>query len=133
MSNRTKQRRAGGLTLLLYQRTLHPELFKILGAEKVVRVDTAPIGKRGMSCAVGAIVGAGLALRLAPTPGRDLRRRLGDTARKVGSGATDVIGKARGTVEGVREDARSAVERGRESFTQSRRPENRSGWQTQAG
>src|SRR5882762_3477955 len=37
MSNRTKQRRSGGLTLLLYQRTLHPELFKILGAEKVVR------------------------------------------------------------------------------------------------
>jgi len=37
MSNRTKQRRSGGLTLLLYQRTLHPELFKILSAEKVVR------------------------------------------------------------------------------------------------
>ena len=29
MPNRTKQRRSGGLTLLLYQRTLHPELFKI--------------------------------------------------------------------------------------------------------
>ena len=25
MSSRTKQRRSGGLTLLLYQRTLHPE------------------------------------------------------------------------------------------------------------
>lgn len=37
MSNRTKQRRSGGLTLLLYQRTLHPELFKILSSEKVVR------------------------------------------------------------------------------------------------
>src|SRR5436853_1514413 len=37
MPNRTKQRRAGGLTLLLYQRTLHPELFRILGTEKVVR------------------------------------------------------------------------------------------------
>jgi len=37
MSNRTKQRRSGGLTLLLYQRTLHPELFKISGTEKVVR------------------------------------------------------------------------------------------------
>jgi hypothetical protein len=37
MSNRTKQRRTGGLTLLLYQRTLHPELFKILATEKVVR------------------------------------------------------------------------------------------------
>jgi hypothetical protein len=37
MSNRTKQRRAGGLTLMLYQRTLHPELFKILGTEQVSR------------------------------------------------------------------------------------------------
>ncbi|MCC7349212.1 MAG: DUF2617 family protein [Phycisphaerales bacterium] len=37
MSNRTKQRRSGGLTLLLYQRTLHPELFKILASEPVSR------------------------------------------------------------------------------------------------
>src|SRR5688572_28110834 len=37
MSNRTKQRRSGGLTLLLYQKTLHPELFKILGTEQVSR------------------------------------------------------------------------------------------------
>jgi hypothetical protein len=37
MSNRTKQRRLGGLTLLLYQRTLHPELFPILATDKVVR------------------------------------------------------------------------------------------------
>src|ERR1051326_1092389 len=35
--NRTKQRRSGGLTLLLYQRTLHPELFKILASEQVSR------------------------------------------------------------------------------------------------
>jgi hypothetical protein len=37
MSNRTKQRRMGGLTLLLYQRTLHPELFRILASEQVSR------------------------------------------------------------------------------------------------
>ena len=36
-SNRTKQRRSGGLTLNLYQRSLHPELFKIYGTERVVR------------------------------------------------------------------------------------------------
>ena len=36
-NNRTKQRRSGGLTLHLYQRALHPELFKILGSEQVVR------------------------------------------------------------------------------------------------
>lgn len=37
MSNRTKQRRSGGLTLLLYQRTLHPELFKITSSEQISR------------------------------------------------------------------------------------------------
>ena len=37
MSNRTKQRRCSGLTLMLYQRTLHPELFKIHASEQVSR------------------------------------------------------------------------------------------------
>jgi len=37
MSNRTKQRRCTGLTLMLYQRTLHPELFKIHASEQVSR------------------------------------------------------------------------------------------------
>jgi hypothetical protein len=37
MSNRTKTRRAGGLTLQLFQRPLHPELFKICQTEQVSR------------------------------------------------------------------------------------------------
>jgi hypothetical protein len=37
MSHRTKQRRSGGLTLLLYQRSLHPEFFRILATDQVVR------------------------------------------------------------------------------------------------
>jgi len=37
MANRTKQRRSSGLTLTLYQRLLHPELFNILGSEQVSR------------------------------------------------------------------------------------------------
>lgn len=37
MPNRTKQRRSGGLTLLLYQRQPHPEFFKILATEQVSR------------------------------------------------------------------------------------------------
>ena len=37
MANRTKQRRSGGLTLLLYQRALHPELFRILSAQRQSR------------------------------------------------------------------------------------------------
>lgn len=37
MANRTKQRRSSCLTLTLYQRLLHPELFKIFGNEQVSR------------------------------------------------------------------------------------------------
>lgn len=37
MANRTKQRRMGGLMLLLYQKALHPELFKILASQQVSR------------------------------------------------------------------------------------------------
>jgi len=37
MSHRTKQRRSGGLTLLLFQRSLHPEFFKIQSSEQVSR------------------------------------------------------------------------------------------------
>ncbi|MFT3786261.1 MAG: DUF2617 family protein [Tepidisphaeraceae bacterium] len=36
-TNRTKQRRSSGLTLTLYQRLLHPELFSILAQEQVSR------------------------------------------------------------------------------------------------
>jgi hypothetical protein len=36
-TNRTKQRRCAGLTLYLYQRPLHPELFHILANERISR------------------------------------------------------------------------------------------------
>ena len=78
--------------------------------------ETARVGTKKTSFAVGALVGAGIALLLAPSAGRDVRRRLGRTAKRFGSGAKDVIGKARQTVSGVREDARVSMERGRETF-----------------
>lgn len=37
MSNRTKQRRSGSLTLMLYQRLLHPEFFKIVSSQTATR------------------------------------------------------------------------------------------------
>jgi hypothetical protein len=82
------------------------------------------------SFAVGALVGAGIALLLAPTDGKDVRRRLGDTARRVGTGAKGVIGRTRETVNGVKRDAQTAMERGREAFAQTRRPEG-AGWRAQ--
>lgn len=37
MSNRTKQRRSGSLTLMLFQRLLHPEFFKIINSQTATR------------------------------------------------------------------------------------------------
>jgi gas vesicle protein len=84
--------------------------------------------RSGKSFAVGALVGVGLALLLAPATGRDVRRGIGQTARRVGSGAMNVIGRARETVNGVKKDAQNAMERGREEFAQTRRPGDRADW-----
>jgi len=45
---------------------------------------------------MGAIVGAGLALLLAPGPGEETRRKLGETARRLRSKASDMAGQGRG-------------------------------------
>ena len=47
---------------------------------------------------IGALVGAGLALLLAPASGGETRRRLGDTAKKIGSAAKDKFQDIRGSV-----------------------------------
>ena len=44
---------------------------------------------------VGALVGAGVALLLAPGPGNETRRKLGETARRLGSAAGDAVNKGR--------------------------------------
>jgi gas vesicle protein len=69
---------------------------------------------------VGALVGAGLALLLAPAAGKDTRRRLGTTAKKLGGNARNVFGRTRESIRGIQEDARNAVERGREEYRRSR-------------
>lgn len=46
----------------------------------------------------GAVIGAGVALLLAPANGRDTRRKIGDTARRLGEG---VNGKLAGIKESV--------------------------------
>ena len=77
---------------------------------------------------VGALVGAGLALLLAPAAGRDTRRRLGSGAKKFGSNAKNVIGRTRDSFQGIRDDARNAMERGREEYRRSRERRGESGW-----
>ena len=43
--------------------------------------------------AIGALIGAGLALLFAPAPGSDTRRRLGSTAKKLRDEVGDVVNR----------------------------------------
>lgn len=76
---------------------------------------------------VGALVGAGLALLLAPAAGKDTRRKIGSTAKKLGTNAKSAIGRTRSSIEGIQQDARSAVQRGREEYRRSREERGQSG------
>lgn len=41
-------------------------------------------------------------------------------AQQIGTGAKDMIGKTRETIAGIKEDATSAIQAGRESFQRTR-------------
>jgi gas vesicle protein len=67
-------------------------------------------GASGMSgFMLGAIVGAGVALLFAPAAGTDTRRKLGETAKRLGSAARD-------KVQEVGSAARDKVQEGREQL-----------------
>lgn len=76
--------------------------------------------RNGMSVTMGfmcgAILGAGLALLLAPASGVETRRRLGESARRLKEEGRHRIDQARETIDHLKEDARSAIETGRETF-----------------
>ena len=77
---------------------------------------------------VGALVGAGVALLLAPANGSDTRKKLGATAQKIGENAKHVVGRTRSFVEGIKSDARSAVRSGREEFERNQGRQEPGAW-----
>jgi gas vesicle protein len=90
------------------------------------------------SLVLGALVGAGIALLLAPATGKDARRvvgttakkfggNVGTTAKKFGGNAKSVIGKARQTINGLKQDAQASMKRGLNTFEQTRRAGDPSG------
>lgn len=70
--------------------------------------------------ALGAVLGAGLALLLAPASGRKTRERLASTARQWSKNAGETMEQARGAMADLGTDAKSAVKAGQEAFVQDR-------------
>jgi hypothetical protein len=83
------------------------------------RYETNRVNRPKGSFAIAAFIGVGVALLLSPA-GRDIRQGINRTARRVGPGVKDVIGKARNTINGVKEDARISMERARDTFEHTR-------------
>jgi gas vesicle protein len=65
---------------------------------------------------IGAMVGASIALLLAPARGEETRHRIGDAAKKIGRDARHTFNKAGDVARSLKDDARSAVESGKEAF-----------------
>jgi gas vesicle protein len=70
--------------------------------------------------ALGAAVGAGIALLLAPDSGKNTRERLASTARRWGRNAGHSIDQARDAVADLGGDAKSAIKAGQDSFLHDR-------------
>jgi len=82
------------------------------------------VGMRGGSAftgfVMGALVGAGIALLLAPATGSDTRRRLRETAQRLKNSAGTKLGDAQTALGEIRDDAKSAFAAGREAYTRNR-------------
>lgn len=69
-----------------------------------------------MGFALGAVVGAGIALLLAPESGKKTRERLASAAQKLGRTAGDTFDQARETVAELGTEAKSALRAGKDAF-----------------
>lgn len=81
---------------------------------------TTNIGSTLMGFAFGAVVGAGVALLMAPDSGKRTRQRLSSAARHLGENAEHTFEQARDTVSELGADARSAIKAGQDAFLHDR-------------
>ena len=73
---------------------------------------------------MGALVGAGVALLMAPAAGSDTRRRLRQTAQRWKEQAGHKLEEAQTTIGEIRDDAKSALDAGREAYSRNRQQRN---------
>ena len=73
-----------------------------------------------MAFLLGAAVGAGVALLLAPQSGEETRRRLGDAARKIGDDLDDKMRSAKDELKHRAGDLKAAIGAGRDAYGRAR-------------
>lgn len=86
----------------------------------MARHDSSAAGSILVAFLLGAISGAAVALLMAPAPGEETRRRLGERAREGRDRAGDVARHGRDFLSRQRETLQTAFERGREAYEQAR-------------
>lgn len=81
-----------------------------------VNDDSSKGGMTGVSgFMLGALVGAGVALLFAPATGTDTRRKLGETAKRLGSAARDKIQEGKNQIQDRLQGERQGFEAGSSS------------------
>ena len=81
---------------------------------------TSNTGATLLGFALGAAVGAGLALLLAPDSGKRTRERLGSTVSRWNKTAERTLEQARDAVADLGDDAKSALKAGQDAFHNDR-------------
>lgn len=86
----------------------------------MVRDDGGAAGTIIVAFILGAVTGAAVALLMAPAPGDEMRRKLGEKAREGRERANEAARQGREFVQRGRDTLSTAIERGREAYNQAR-------------
>jgi gas vesicle protein len=86
----------------------------------MARDDGGAAGTVVVAFVLGAITGAAIALLLAPASGEETRRVLAEKAKEGREKASDAARQGREFVNKQRENIATAIDRGREAYTQAR-------------
>ena len=78
-------------------------------------------GSMAMGVLFGAVVGAGIALLLAPGSGKETRQRIADASRRWRGAARNRLHQLKETADDFKHDAKSALDAGREAYEYSRK------------